>query len=96
MSQILARLERHIERNQKHRDLAKRRDAFLALDAKKEIERLRAALSDVRHEICLGPINDTLWHCAMPAETTVDFICNTLGDDWDYDQWLIANANDKE
>lgn len=57
------------------------------------IEELEAALRDVRHEICKGPIHDTLWHQIIPAETTVDFICNTLDDDWDYDAWLAENDN---
>ena len=56
------------------------------------IAELEAALADVRHEICLGPVDDTLWHQEIPAETTVDFICNTLRDKWDYDQWLGENA----
>lgn len=61
-------------------------------EAAHEIETLRAALSDVRTEICKGPVNDVLWHAAIPSETTVDFICNTLGDGWDYDQWLEESA----
>lgn len=56
------------------------------------IAELEAALKDVRHEICAGPIDDTLWHQEIPAETTVDFICNTLGDEWNYDKWLADNA----
>lgn len=57
-----------------------------------EIDRLRAALECVRHEICIGPAGDTLWHRIYPSETTVDFICNTLNDNWDYDAWLSDNA----
>jgi hypothetical protein len=56
------------------------------------IAELEAALFAVRDEICTGPIDDTLWHKAIPAETTVDYICNTLRDDWDYDDWLAAAA----
>ncbi len=52
------------------------------------VEELESALKDVREEICRGPVNDVLWHRNFPSETTVDFICNTLGDDWDYDEWL--------
>jgi len=58
-----------------------------------EIERLRECLSDTRHEICKGPVDDTLWHTGMPSCTTVDNICMALGDDWDYDQWLAEKVN---
>ena len=53
-----------------------------------EITRLQSALASVRAEICTGPIDDVLWH--NKGETTVDFITNTLGDDWTYDKWFEA------
>lgn len=52
------------------------------------VDSLREALSSVRDEICSGPVSDVLWH--DKGETTVDFICNTLGDDWTYDKWAEA------
>jgi hypothetical protein len=58
--------------------------------AQARIAELEWALRDVREEICTGPVNDVLWHNEIPSETTVDFICNTLNDDWDYDKWLEA------
>lgn len=61
-------------------------------EAADRIEELEAALQDVRNEICRGPTRDTLWHCGIPAETTVDFICRTLGDEWPYDGWVADNA----
>ena len=61
--------------------------------AANRIEELEAALRSVRHEICLGPVDDVLWHMNFPSETTVDFICNTLGDDWNYDDWLTKHGH---
>ncbi|GGE30327.1 hypothetical protein GCM10011360_17940 [Primorskyibacter flagellatus] len=61
-----------------------------ALQAK--LDALTAALRCVREEICTGPVDDVLWHREIPAETTVDFICNTLNDDWDYDDWLARQS----
>lgn len=53
------------------------------------VDELSGALRDVREEICTGPVDDVLWHSGYPvAETTVDFITNTLGDDWTYDEWV--------
>lgn len=67
-----------------------RADALEAAQAR--IAELEGALRDVREEICTGPVNDVLWHNEIPSETTVDFICNTLNDDWDYDKWLETRA----
>ena len=67
-----------------------RADLYAARAAERDA--LREALASVREEICAGPVDDTLWHRSVPAETTVDFICNTLGDDWSYDEWLEARA----
>lgn len=55
-----------------------------------EIAKLRACLEHTRDEICEGPVDDTLWHTAVPACTTVDNITLTLGDGWTYDGWLQA------
>jgi hypothetical protein len=60
------------------------------------IAELEAALFAVRNEICIGPTLDTLWHSSVPAETTVDYICNILQDDWDYDEWLTTHETLKE
>lgn len=70
--------------------------ADLTARAAKRIERLERVLRDVRHEICLGPVDDVLWHMNYPAETTVDYICNTLGDDWTYDQWAAEHGHASE
>lgn len=67
--------------------------ADLTKRAADRIDQLERALATVRHEICLGPVDDTLWHMIVPAETTVDFICNTLGDDWDYGDWLAKHGH---
>ncbi len=73
--------------------LAKRAASRIsALEA--ENERLRDCLISTRHEICLGPVDDTLWHTEMPACTTVDNICLTLGDDWSYDDWIARAKGD--
>jgi hypothetical protein len=63
---------------------------------RERVAKLEAALMSVREDICTGPIDDTLWRGKdrMSAETTVDFICNTLSDDWDYDEWLEAAHKD--
>lgn len=55
-----------------------------------EIERLRACLEHTREEICEGPVDDVLWHTAVPACTTVDNITLALDDGWTYDGWLDA------
>lgn len=60
--------------------------------AANEIERLRKCLADTREEICRGPVDDVLWHEAVPACTTVDNITTTLGDGWSVDAWLAENA----
>lgn len=52
---------------------------------------LRECLQQTRHEICAGPVDDTLWHQEMPACTTVDNITLTLADDWSYDDWIAEN-----
>lgn len=70
--------------------------ARLIREMKQEIEGLREALALVRVDICTGPVNDTLWRQAEPNETTVDFICNTLHDDWDYDKWLAEQRKGPE
>lgn len=70
--------------------------ADLTARAAKRIEQLEGVLRDVRHEICLGPVNDVLWHMNFPAETTVDYICNTLDDDWAYDDWLKDHGHASE
>jgi hypothetical protein len=59
--------------------------------AQARVAELEAALFAVRNEICIGPTLDTLWHSSVPAETTVDYICNILQDDWDYDEWLTTH-----
>lgn len=56
------------------------------------VKELEQALREVREEICRGPVNDILWHQETPAETTVDFITNTLNDNWSYDAWLSREA----
>lgn len=61
-------------------------------DAAAEIERLRACLENTRDEICEGPVDDTLWHTAVPACTTVDNITLALRDGWTYDGWLDAKS----
>jgi len=55
-----------------------------------ELERLRACLENTRDEICEGPVDDVLWHTAVPACTTVDNITLALRDGWTYDGWLQA------
>ena len=52
--------------------------------------RLRKCLEHTREEICEGPVEDVLWHTAMPSCTTVDNITLTLNDGWTYDGWLQA------
>ena len=52
--------------------------------------RLRKCLAHTREEICEGPVDDVLWHTAMPSCTTVDNITLTLNDGWTYDGWLQA------
>ena len=59
---------------------------------KATMDALRQCLSDTRHEICLGPIDDTLWHHKSPACTSVDNITMTLGDDWSYDDWVAKHS----
>ena len=60
------------------------------------IEQLEACLADTRDEICLGPVDDTLWHTEIPACTSVDNITLTLGDDWSYDDWLQDQRTQRE
>lgn len=60
------------------------------------IRELEACLRDTREEICKGPVDDTLWHTSKPACTTVDNICMTLDDNWEYDQWLQTNSTERE
>lgn len=64
--------------------------ADLAARAAKRIEELEACLHDTRDEICEGPVDDVLWHSAVPACTTVDNITLVLNDGWTYDGWLEA------
>lgn len=59
-------------------------------DAQHDIEKLRACLENTRDEICEGPVDDVLWHSAVPACSTVDNITLTLDDGWTYDGWLQA------
>ncbi len=59
---------------------------------RREIDRLRACLDATRDEICEGPVDDTLWHTAIPACTTVDNITLALRDGWTYDGWLEAKS----
>lgn len=87
-------IARQIARENAAADRMSRADDLKRLRA--ENERLRGALVAVRHEICTGPVDDVLWHAAVPAETTVDFICNTLGDDWSYGRWAAEQALAKE
>lgn len=74
-----------------HRD-ARHAAAEISARAESEIARLRKCLADTRHEICLGPVDDTLWHHESPACTSVDNITLTLGDDWSYDDWLSGQS----
>ncbi len=62
-------------------------------EAADEIERLRACLEHTREEICEGPVDDVLWHSAIPSCTTVDNITLALNDGWTYDGWLQAKAD---
>lgn len=59
-----------------------------------ERKELRACLDNTREEICEGPVDDVLWHTAIPACTTVDNISLVLGDGWTYDGWLDAKSTD--
>lgn len=61
---------------------------------RKETARLRACLEHTRDEICEGPVDDVLWHSAVPACTTVDNITLALDDGWTYDGWLDARQSD--
>jgi hypothetical protein len=69
---------------------------LLETTGQERMAELQAALFAVRNEICIGPTLDTLWHSSVPAETTVDYICNILQDDWDYDEWLTTHETLKE
>lgn len=65
-------------------------------ECRKRIAALEACLSDTREEICEGPVDDVLWHAAVPACTTVDNITLALNDGWTYDGWLQAKEEQTE